>query len=80
MLKLFWITFAGAEPGPLGLGCGVTAASDEEAFALIERDVFSQFGRFEISSISPVERIEDLDQSHVVPNMRLFFQRGIWFP
>ena len=61
----------------IGLGIGVTAASREEALAIVA----STFGASRrILRIEPIADMRELDHGHVVPNMGNWFERGIWFP
>ena len=79
VLRPFWFRF---EPIPtaINLGCGVTAFSREDALAVLQQRVFGANG------IPPlVEVIEDitrtaLDPKHVVPNIGMLEERGVWFP
>jgi hypothetical protein len=70
-MRPFWVTT------DVGLGVGVTAASEAEALALI----FEAFGsERRVKDIRPIADMRELDQGHVVPNMGNWFVRGIWFP
>ncbi len=83
-LHRYWFEFdlSGASSAPIGVrrGCGVTAFSREDALQLLARLVFAAHG------IPPIAReidnvdISTLDPDHVIPNMGLVVQRGVWFP
>lgn len=66
--------------GGLGLGCGVTAYTYEDALAVLAEQLFRG------EPIPPVRKvIEDVDVStldagHVLPNMGVPAWRGVWFP
>lgn len=80
MYTRYWITFKNPPRfSPLGLGCGVTAESEEAAIELIRHHVFKG-DAFEVLNIIENVAIPELDQGHVVPNMGNFFMRGIWWP
>jgi hypothetical protein len=86
MLRRFWfefvLTFGDPHPGGTLLGCGVTAASKEEAIILLKQRVFTG----ELFQFPKIKRcVEDvdiatLDRGHVIPNMSDPDQPGIWFP
>lgn len=83
-LRRYWFDFsleAGREyPIGIRMGCGVTAHDRADAETLMKENIFD--GR----QIPPITNcIEDIDVStldanHVLPNMGLVIQRGIWFP
>ena len=74
LLTRFW--FASEE----GRGIGVTAYSLEDAINLIKsQDIAMMFKpKFE-SYIENID-IQKLDQNHVIPNMGICTNRGVWFP
>jgi len=77
-LETFWITFP--QDQNLVFGIGVTAYSEEDAFALIkERGVDKWFENAHEIKISQRVRIEDLDQSNVAPNIGPLQLRGVWY-
>ena len=68
----YWITISGH------LGVGVTARSEADALQLFAL----AFPSKSASSIKIIEDMNDLDQSHVIPNLGRanWLRRGIWFP
>ena len=61
-------------------GIGVTAYSLEDAISLIknEKSVMSYEPNFD--SYKENINIQELDQNHIIPNMGVCTNRGIWFP
>jgi len=86
LLRRYWFEFEPlSKPSPLNLGCGVTAYSYEDAVALMGELVFNQPPFSEDPPPKIVRVLEDvdvskLDQGHVIPNMGLVVDRGVWFP
>ena len=80
-LKRYWFRFATIpRPTPLNLGCGVTARDYDEAFGMLKARVFAG-----AALPSVVECVEDvdvqtLDTKHVLPNLGVVAERGVWFP
>ena len=84
MLIRYWFEFQipsafGYPPG-IGHGCGVTAYSLEDAYNLLDERVFYEIKRPPFKKVVENVDIQTLDQNHVIPNMKLHFPRGIWFP
>ena len=75
-MRPYWVEFRNAPLSALRLGMGVTAYSEADARDLVGQAVPGQT----ISDIRPVERVADLEQGHVVPNIGNILVRGIWFP
>jgi hypothetical protein len=79
-LKRYWFTFTkGPVPSPLNIGCGVSASSYEDALELMQE----RFGRELLQRVvGHVDNIDvsTLDPGHVLPNMGVVSNRGIWFP
>jgi hypothetical protein len=83
MLSRFWFRFEGdarSLPAGLAMGCGVTAASRDEAAELLRSELL---GGRELPPVAEV--IEDvdvskLDPNHVLPNAGPPNVRGVWFP
>ena len=78
-LTRYWITFQPTtKPTFLHLGCGVTALGKSDALTLLE----SALGK----ELPPIEQIienvdvQTLDAGHVIPNMGVPTERGVWFP
>jgi hypothetical protein len=81
LLHRFWFTFSSPpEFSPLGLGCGITAYSYADAIEILEKLVFA--GRLMPKIESGIEDVDIqlLDGDHVLPNMGLVTERGVWFP
>ena len=78
-LDTYWISFQ--KDSNLPFGIGVTALSEEDAFALIrDQGIDAWFeGAKEVLVVKGV-RIHDLDQSNVVPNIGPMQLRGVWYP
>lgn len=72
-MKAYWVIFEGQ-----GLGCGVAAIDEADCRSLVDDNAF--FAGRVVKSVAEIERFEELDQNHVVPNMGNMFVRGIWFP
>lgn len=80
-LHRFWFTFKEAQQfSPLNIGCGVTAYSHADALAILESMVFIGKPVLEINSVVEDVDVQMLDQNHVIPNMGLVTNRGVWFP
>lgn len=80
----FWFQFdiPGAFGYPLGIGrgCGVTAASYEDAVSILDEKIFHTIKRPPFKKVVENVDIRTLDQGHVIPNMKLPIYRGVWFP
>ncbi len=62
------------------MGCGVTAFTRDDAFALL-LSVWPATGNGPvIISVSEDVDVRTLDQKHVIPNMGDVTRRGVWFP
>ncbi len=84
MLRRFWFEFAAdsAESLPPGvrMGCGVSAATLEDARAMVKQRVF---GGAELPPLRAVVcdiDVSTLDPGHVRPNMGNPAVVGVWFP
>ena len=64
----------------VGLGCGVTAYSYEDALCLLQAQVFRDGPIPPILSIIENVDISALDPGHVHPNIGVTIWRGIWYP
>jgi hypothetical protein len=87
-LHRFWLRFAIA-PGDLdrfpsyaglGLGCGVTAYSLDDAKQVLGEVLFRGDPLPEIEEAIEDVDVRDLDQGRVIPNMGPPNERGVWFP
>lgn len=59
--------------GGLGLGCGVTAYSYQDALFILKKNVFINEDIPLIVTCAPNVDISTLDQGHVIPNLGNFF-------
>ncbi len=84
MYQRFWFEFemdnAFEFPPGIGIGCGVTAIDYDDALQIIDKKIFSDISRPSIKRIIKDVDIRELDQGHVIPNMKVPITRGIWFP
>ena len=81
MLHRYWLTFAPTtKPDGLGLGCGITAYDEADARRLFETTVVPHVGPKKIVEIIKDVDVTTLDQGHVIPNMGIRSNRGVWFP
>jgi hypothetical protein len=80
LLETFWFTFPQDPWLPFGIG-GVTAYSEADARAMLEeRGVSAWFTEAKEILVRRGVRIQDLDQSNVVPNIGPMHLRGVWYP
>ncbi|MDO8388733.1 MAG: hypothetical protein Q7T13_20335 [Polaromonas sp.] len=78
-LQRFWFSFEDLPPySSLRSGCGVTAYDYDDAVEILKEKVFSQA----LPNLAVIEGVDihTLDKNHVLPNMGLVTQRGVWFP
>ena len=73
-LRRFWF------PLSSGFGVGVTAASEADARQLAEVARARYFPKATLGEVVADVDIRTLDQAHVMPNMGLVVDRGIWYP
>jgi hypothetical protein len=73
LLRRFWY------PAADHFGVGVTAFSVEEATQLAQWAASQMGWRLDGSVVEDVD-IRTLDQNHVIPNMGVCSNRGVWFP
>jgi len=62
------------------LGIGVTAYDEGDAIGLIKTKLFYPKTMPNVLSIETNLDMSKLDPKHILPNMRLPTERGIWFP
>jgi len=83
-MKRYWFEFHFNDDNkiPYGLliGCGVTAFSYEDAIQIIQEKIFAVKKIPEIKKKIEAVDVSNLDQDHVIPNMRPPTERGVWFP
>ena len=76
-MQPYWCQVSGLPDfHPLKLGIGVTAHDEGDA----RRIVRDKFGDVELSKLTLVADVSELDPGHVRPNMASIFIRGIWYP
>ncbi len=80
----FWFEFeietAFKYPPGIGIGCGVTALAYDDALKIMDEKIFFSIKRPPIKKTIENVDIRELDQGHVVPNMKPPNYRGVWFP
>ena len=78
-LDTYWLTFP-KDPN-LPFGIGVTAVSEDDAFKLIrDQGIDKWYENAQEINIQKGVRINDLDQTNVVPNIGPLQFRGVWYP
>jgi hypothetical protein len=83
MLSRYWFRFEGAArslPAGLAMGCGVTAATRDEAAALIKSELLGGRELPPIADVIENVDVSKLDSNHVLPNVGPSNVRGVWFP
>ena len=81
LLTRYWFTFERiASPSPLNLGCGVTAYDLADAVSILRERVFREIDLPRITQQIENVDVSTLDPKHVLPNMGLVTERGVWFP
>jgi len=80
----FWFEFdIGAAwdfPAGIGHGCGVTAIHYNDAIKIMNANIFSEIKMPAIKRVIQDVDIGQLDQGHVIPNMKPPISRGVWYP
>jgi hypothetical protein len=80
----FWFEFDVTDtfslPPGIAIGCGVTAFSYDDAIKIMEEQLFKGLTRPRVSKVIENVTLHDLDQGHVIPNMKHLVNYGIWFP
>jgi hypothetical protein len=83
-LHRYWFQFdlKLGDDAPAGtlLGCGVTAFNYEDAIALLGERVFRSASLPPIVEVREDVDVSQLDPGHVLPNMGIPIDRGVWFP
>lgn len=80
-LHRFWFTFKyPPQFSPLSLGCGVTAYDHADALEILKSKVFAEKPMLMIELVTEDIDIQTLDKYHVIPNIGLVTNRGVWFP
>ena len=82
MLHRFWVRFTGENNDvfPFQNGCGVTAYDLEDAIYLLQTKEFRKRNTPKIASIIVDIDVSTLDADHILPNLGICSNRGIWFP
>ena len=78
-LHRYWFRFE-KESLRMGLGCGVTAWTEEDAVALMRDGPFRGKPLPRVASVTVDVDVRTLDKSHIVPNIGSPNRRGVWFP
>lgn len=81
-LTRYWMEFGPDSnlPAGCGIGVGVTAYNLTDALLLVRERIFKNRAAPPYRKCIEDVDIRDLDQGHVIPNMRSPAERGIWFP
>lgn len=80
-LQRYWIGFVGADiPVGFRMGCGVTAFSRDDAFALLLKVWPGENDGPTIVDVVEDVDLTTLDQKHVLANVGDVTKRGVWFP
>jgi len=87
LLTRFWIEFdfGGSYelyPSYVGLkrGCGVTAYNFDDAKTLLETQLFKDDPFPNIKNVCENIDVSTLDAGHILPNIGMPANRGIWYP
>lgn len=83
LLHRYWIEFpkdAVVIQRGLGMGCGVTAYSLDDARRLIQEQLFPGIPLPPFTRITEDVDVRTLEANHVLPNIGVVTWRGIWFP
>ena len=81
MLHRYWLTLAPISHSSIRVaGCGITAYDEADARRLFETTVVPYLGPREIVGIIEDIDVTTLDQGHVIPNMGICSNRGVWYP
>jgi hypothetical protein len=76
LLTTYWIEMGAG----LAMQYGVTAYSFDDAISILKQKVFRNDEIPTVKNFIENIKFRDLDQNHVVPNMGIITERGIWFP
>lgn len=80
-MRRFWFEFEPfAYPTALNIGCGVTANDYDDAMSILRDRVFTAQVFPTVVRVLTDVNVQDLDKDHVIPNMGVVTQRGVWFP
>jgi hypothetical protein len=76
LLNTYWIEFG----APLNMHFGVTAYSFDDAMILLKQRAFVKQSIPAVKNVTENIQFKDLDQNHVVPNIGVITERGVWYP
>jgi len=83
-LTRYWIYFDNSNPRTihnfLSRGCGVTAYDLDDALFVIRKELFDGGELPPVREVVPNIDISTLDEGHIIPNMGIPVDRGVWFP
>tara|TARA_R110002049_G_scaffold1062_1_gene7947 strand:+ start:4392 stop:4637 length:246 start_codon:yes stop_codon:yes gene_type:complete len=74
LLRRFWFDTE------KGLGVGVTAYDRNDAESIVRENQLAMSFRPNFQECVEDIDVQKLDQGHVIPNMGVVVDRGIWFP
>ena len=81
VLKRYWFQFELIDaPSALNLGCGITAYSRDDALTILRERVFRGGDSPRIVNVQEDVDVSTLDPKHVLGNIGLVVDRGVWFP
>lgn len=88
MMIRFWFEFEFDESdfekyssyAGLGYGCGVTAYTLDDAKALMRSRIFRDDPFPTIANLTENVDVSTLDPGHVLPNIGIVVDRGVWYP
>jgi len=84
LLTRYWFKFKSNTvselPPNLLFGCGITAYNEKDALYILGLRVFKGLKIPEIVTMEEDVDIGGLDPRHVIPNMKNYTLRGVWFP
>src|ERR1700722_7441977 len=81
-VRVYWIVLRNEYRS--GLGFGITARDWNDAMSLLGEAgrvyLAAPIDTAMIEASKEIKSIDELDQSHVLPNMGSMLRRGVWFP
>jgi hypothetical protein len=78
-LRRFWFEFVSTDPR-LRLGVGATGVDEADCIGMIQSRLLEGEPMPTPSRVLPDVDVSTLDAGHVLPNMGLVVDRGIWYP
>lgn len=82
-MTIYWFQFDfdEGELSPIArYGCGVTAFDLDDAVQILQKTVFADENMPVIKEVIEGVDVSTLDEGHVLPNMGIVIDRGVWFP